>query len=153
MYRRIHGSKDHSDVAASMNSLAQMYTARGRLDESPSPSLESLAMCRRIHGGKVTSLASASMVEGQLNDSVLCEAPLSVLLRMKNHHNVAVPLYCLVHKRRHRLDISAPLLAEPLAILIRTHATKEYSDVAALMRRLAQVFVNEGRWVHLNSTG
>ena len=36
MMRRIHGSKDHSDVAASQCSLAQVYADQGRLDDSAS---------------------------------------------------------------------------------------------------------------------
>ena len=49
MDRRIHGSKDHSDVAASLWSLARVYLAQGRLDDSASLQEESLAMDRRIH--------------------------------------------------------------------------------------------------------
>ena len=52
MKRRIHGSKDHSDVAVSLCSLAQVYEAQGRLDDSASLHEESLAMYRRIHGSK-----------------------------------------------------------------------------------------------------
>ena len=52
MYRRIHGSKDHSDVAVSLCSRAQVYETQGRLDDSASLQEESLAMARRIHGSK-----------------------------------------------------------------------------------------------------
>ena len=52
MKRRIHGSKDHSSVAASLYSLAQVYLAQGRLDDCASLHEESLAMERRIHGSK-----------------------------------------------------------------------------------------------------
>ena len=40
--RHIHGNKDHSDVAASLYSLAQVYQAQGRLDDSASLHEESL---------------------------------------------------------------------------------------------------------------
>ena len=50
MERRIHGNKDHSSVAASLCSLAQVYRAQGRLADSASLEEESLAMRRRIHG-------------------------------------------------------------------------------------------------------
>ena len=36
MYRRIHGSKDHSDVAVSLCSLARVYKPQGRLHDSAS---------------------------------------------------------------------------------------------------------------------
>ena len=52
MKRRIHGSKDHSEVAASLHSLALVYKAQGRLDDSASLQEESLAMARRIHGSR-----------------------------------------------------------------------------------------------------
>ena len=50
MLRRIHGNKDNSHVAVSLWSLAQVYVAQGRLDDSASLEEESLAMRRRIHG-------------------------------------------------------------------------------------------------------
>ena len=50
MLRRIHGDKDHSDVAISLGSLAHVYRAQGRLNDSASLHEESLAMKRRIHG-------------------------------------------------------------------------------------------------------
>ena len=52
MARRIHGSKDHNDVAVSLRGLAQVYKALGRLGESGLLHEESLAMLRRIHGGR-----------------------------------------------------------------------------------------------------
>ena len=52
MLRRIHGSKDHSSVAASLYSLGLVYLAQGRLDDSASLHEEVLAMARRIHGSK-----------------------------------------------------------------------------------------------------
>ena len=76
MYRRIHGSKDHSSVAASLYSLAQVYLAQGRLDDCVSLHEESLAMHRRIHGSKdhsdvaasLHSMAQVYLAQGRLND-------------------------------------------------------------------------------------
>ena len=65
MYRRIHGSKDHSDVAASLHSLAQVYRAQDRLDDAASLQEESLAMKRRIHGSKDHSDVAAVAVSLQ----------------------------------------------------------------------------------------
>ena len=45
MLRRIHGNKDHSDVAASLCSLAHAYKAQGRLDDSASLVHEFVEMC------------------------------------------------------------------------------------------------------------
>ena len=61
MKRRIHGSKDHSSVAVSLHSLAQVYEAQGRLDDSASLHEESLAMYRRVHGSKDHSDVAASL--------------------------------------------------------------------------------------------
>ena len=77
MKRRIHGSKDHSNVAVSLCSLAQVYQAQGRLDDSASLHEESLAMSRRIHGSKYHSSVAVSLcrlaqvykAQGRLDDS------------------------------------------------------------------------------------
>ena len=61
MFRRIHGSKDHSSVAASLCSLAQVYRAQGRLDDCSSLHEESSAMLQRIHGSKDHSEVAASL--------------------------------------------------------------------------------------------
>ena len=66
MERRIHGNKDHSSVAASLCSLAQVYRAQGRLDDSASLEEESLAMKRRIHGNKDHSSVAVSLEEESL---------------------------------------------------------------------------------------
>ena len=61
MKRRLHGSKYHGDVATSLRSLAQVYKAQGRLDDSASLHEESLVMRRWIHGSKDHSDAAASL--------------------------------------------------------------------------------------------
>ena len=50
MKRRIYGKKDHSEVAFSLYSLAQVYEAQGRLDDSLSLLAELFAMYGSIHG-------------------------------------------------------------------------------------------------------
>ena len=67
MRRCIHVSMDHSDVAASLCCLAQVYMAQGRLDESAKLHKELLAMRWRIHGSRdhsdvVASLCSVAQV-------------------------------------------------------------------------------------------
>ena len=69
MDRRLHGSKDHSDVAVSLHSLAQVYKAQGRLDDGMSLHEKSLAMDRRLHGSSdhsdvAVSLRSLAQVQG-----------------------------------------------------------------------------------------
>ena len=64
-------------MAASLYSLAQVYQAQGRLDDSASLQEESLAMKRRIHGSKdqvdvaasLYSLAQVYQAQGRLDDS------------------------------------------------------------------------------------
>ena len=76
MYRRIHGSKDHSSVASSLHSLAQVNLAQSRLDDCASLHEASLAMLRRIHGSKdhsdvaasLHSMAQVYLAQGRLND-------------------------------------------------------------------------------------
>ena len=92
MSRRIHGSKDHSDVAASLCSLALVYKAQGRLDASASLHEESLAMNRRNHGSKdhsdvagtLHSLAQVYEAQGRLDDSAsLVQEYVEMCLRMR----------------------------------------------------------------------
>merc|ERR1719313_738503 len=64
-------------VAVSLYSLAEVYVAQGRLDDSASLHEESLAMYRRIHGSKdhsdvaasLRSLAQVYVAQGRLDDS------------------------------------------------------------------------------------
>ena len=92
MARRIHGSKDHGSVAASLHSLAQVYEAQGRLGDSASLHEESLAMNRRNHGSKdhsdvagtLHSLAQVYEAQGRLDDSAsLVQEYVEMCLRMR----------------------------------------------------------------------
>ena len=97
MKRRIHGSKDHSDVAASLHSLARVCEAQGRLGDSASLHEESLAMLQRIHGSKdhsdvaasLCSLAQVYRAQGRLGDSEsLHEESLAMKRRIQDHSDV-----------------------------------------------------------------
>eukprot|EP00500_Bicosoecida_sp_ms1_P000161 CAMPEP_0203810148 /NCGR_PEP_ID=MMETSP0115-20131106/2760_1 /ASSEMBLY_ACC=CAM_ASM_000227 /TAXON_ID=33651 /ORGANISM="Bicosoecid sp, Strain ms1" /LENGTH=80 /DNA_ID=CAMNT_0050718931 /DNA_START=1 /DNA_END=239 /DNA_ORIENTATION=- len=50
MRRRLHGERDHSDVARGLNNLAGLYEAQGLLDKAEPLYVEALAMERRLHG-------------------------------------------------------------------------------------------------------
>ena len=157
--RHNHGSKDHSDVATSLWSLAQVYKSQGRLDDSASLQEESLAMCRRIHGSKdhssvavsLCSLAQVYLAQGRLDDSAsLQEESLAMKRRIhgsKDHSSVAASLCSLaqVYKAQGRLDDSASLAGESLVLARRLHGSKAHSDVAASMCSLAQVYKAQGR--------
>ena len=116
MYRRIHGSKDHSSVAASLCSLAQVYRAQGRLDDCALLHEGSLAMLRRIHGSK-DHRDVASLLYGLAQ----------------------------VYLAQGRLGDSASLHEESLAMLRRIHGSKDHSSVAASLCSLAQVYEAQGR--------
>ena len=147
MAQRIHGSKDHSDVAASRCSLAQVYEAQGRLDDSASLHEESLAMDRRIHGSKdhssvavsLCSLAQVYRAQGRLDDSAsLGEESLAMKRRThgsKDHSDVAASLRSLaqVYRAQGRLDGSASLGEESLAMKRRIHGSKDHSDAATVL--------------------
>ena len=92
MRRRLHGNEDHSDVAASLRSLAQVYKAQGRLDDSASLAGESLVIARRLHGSKdhsdvagtLHSLAQVYEAQGRLDDSAsLVQEYVEMCLRMR----------------------------------------------------------------------
>ena len=159
MLRRIHGNKDHSDVAASLCSLAHAYKAQGRLDDSASLHEESLAMYQRIHGSKdhsdvaasLHSLAHVYMAQGRLDDSAsLGEESLAMYRRIhgsKDHSSVAASLCSLaqVYRAQGRLDDSASLEEESLAMRRRIHGSKDHRDVATSLWGLAQVYMAQGR--------
>ena len=50
LLRRLHGERDHSDVAQGLNNLAGVYQAQGLLDKAAPLLVEALAMNRRLHG-------------------------------------------------------------------------------------------------------
>ena len=80
MRRCLHGSRDHSSVAASLCSLALVYMARGRLGESAKLK-QSLEMERCIHVCKDHSDVAASLcslgqvyrAQGRLDKHVLLD--------------------------------------------------------------------------------
>ena len=91
MYRQIHGSEDHSHVATSLKSLAEVRSAQGRLGESASLHEESLAMSLRIHGSgdysgvaeSLYCLARVYRAQGRLDDSAsLHEESLAMYRRL-----------------------------------------------------------------------
>ena len=116
MLRRIHGNKDHSDVAALLYVLAQVYLAQGRLDDCASLHEELLVMKRRIHGSKDHSEVAV----------LLCSV-------------------AQVYKAQGRLDDSASLHEESLAMYRRIHGSKDHSSVAVSLGSLAQVYAAQGR--------
>ena len=159
MRRRIHGSKDHSDVAVSLCSLAQVYKDQGRLDDSASLQEESLAMDRRIHGSKdhsdvavlLSNLAQVYKAQGRLDDSASLQEESLAMYRLthgsKDHSSVAASLCSLaqVYKAQGRLDDSASLQEESLAMCRRIHGSKDHSSVAVSLCSLAQVYLAQGR--------
>ena len=116
MFRRIHGSNDHSSVAVSLCRLAQVYEAQGRLAESAALHEESLAMRRQIHGSKdhidvatsLCHLAQLYKAPGRLAQSAM-EA-LAMLRRIHggDHSDVATSLchLALVYEAQGQLDDS-----------------------------------------------
>ena len=99
MSQRIHGHKDHYDLAASLGSLAQLYWAQRLYKKSLTFKRESVAMLRRIHGPSGHSDLA-----------------------------VALGSLAQMYRARGRLVVSALLEEESLAMLRRMHGTQNHTE-------------------------
>ena len=115
MRRRLHGSRDHSDVALGLNNLALVLQARGDLAGAEPLVRESLDMDRRLHGS-----CDHSDVAVDLN-------------------NLAQVL-----QARGDLAGAEPLARESLDMQRRLHGSRDHSDVALGLNNLARVLQNRG---------
>ena len=71
-------------TTASLNNLAVVYEAQGRLDDSASLGEESLAMYQRIHGSKLTVVLSNEGVECYNQISLHVTVAYSVAVHLLN---------------------------------------------------------------------
>ncbi len=156
--RRVLGTDEHREVAASMHELAGVLRAQGDLSGARQLLERSLEILRRVlrtdeHpdvAGSMHALAGVLRAQGDLSGArPLLERSLEILRRVlgtDEHPSVAASMHALAGVLQSQGDLGGArqLLERSLEIKRRVLGTDEHPDVAASMHQVAGVLHDQG---------
>ncbi|MEM7154993.1 MAG: tetratricopeptide repeat protein [Myxococcota bacterium] len=157
---RVHGTREHGSVAASLHGLANVLENLGRYEEAKEVYEESISIQEgvygtREHGSVASSLHGLANVLGRLGRyeeaKEVYEESISIkehVYGTREHDSVASSLHGLANVLvvLGRYEEAKEVYEESISITERVYGTREHGEVAASLSGLANVLVRLGRY-------